>query len=107
MFSDAGIEYGIISQLQPTVVLLLQLASYPKKVLYQDNEAAEEMLCGLKSTSPPWHAIWWLQGLQQSSGCNCCRQFVGGGKRGAHVAEQARAVGRFELATSWELCKFL
>ena len=65
------------------------------------------MLCGLKSTLPRWHAIQWLQSLQQSSGCNCCRQFVAGGKRGARVAEQARAVGRFELASSWEFCKFL
>ena len=81
MFSVAGIEYNIANQLQPTLLLLL-IASHPKKVLYQDNQAAQEMLCGLKSTSARWHAIQWLQSLQQSSGCNCCRQFAEGGKRG-------------------------
>ena len=52
----------------------------------------------------------------QSSGCRACSNLLvvivvdnllKEEKGGARVAGQARAVGRFELATSWELCKFL
>ena len=73
----------------------------PKKVLNQDNQAAQEMLRGLKSTLPSWHAIQWLQSLQQSSGCNCCRQSVEEGKRGdAHLGKQGQWVD-----LSWQLLR--
>ena len=40
-----------------------------------------------------------VAGARQSSGCNCCRQFVDEGKS---RRARARAVSRFELAASRE-----